>query len=209
MAGPQTSNRFGRTLQPMRVSLMGASRLHPAYVDPNIARPAKQYQWSIGLQREINRNLVVEASYVANRGVWWPIGAPNALSGANTLSQADLNLLRVHGLHQCCRKQLAEHQYLCLEFDAEDDSGLARDRSGPPRQLSRPPGRRSPPPIDPALPALVQRAGALASSGAPLGKDLKRTRCKPTLRSCFSHGLSAIGNTIRFGEEFLESMNGS
>jgi hypothetical protein len=28
-------------------------------------------QWSVGLQREFMRDLVVEASYVANRGVWW------------------------------------------------------------------------------------------------------------------------------------------
>ena len=34
------------------------------------ARP-RILQWSIGLQRELARNLVVEASYVGNRGVWW------------------------------------------------------------------------------------------------------------------------------------------
>ena len=44
----------------------------PGYFDQNAGRPARQYQWSFGLQREINQNLVVEASYVANRGVWWP-----------------------------------------------------------------------------------------------------------------------------------------
>ncbi|HSP68346.1 MAG TPA: TonB-dependent receptor, partial [Bryobacteraceae bacterium] len=41
-------------------------------VDQNAGRPPRQIQWSIGLQREITRNTVVEASYVANRGVWWP-----------------------------------------------------------------------------------------------------------------------------------------
>jgi len=39
-------------------------------VDQNAGRPARSYQWSIGLQREISRNLVVEASYVANRQNW-------------------------------------------------------------------------------------------------------------------------------------------
>src|SRR5262249_29560245 len=43
----------------------------PVAYDPNAGRPARQYQWSIGLQREINKDLVVEASYVANRGIWW------------------------------------------------------------------------------------------------------------------------------------------
>jgi hypothetical protein len=40
-------------------------------VDQNAGRPARQYQWSIGLQREIFRNLVVEGAYVGNRGIWW------------------------------------------------------------------------------------------------------------------------------------------
>jgi len=39
-------------------------------VDQNAGRPGRQYQWSIGLQREIARDLVVEAAYVANRQIW-------------------------------------------------------------------------------------------------------------------------------------------
>ncbi|MEO8097095.1 MAG: TonB-dependent receptor [Acidobacteriota bacterium] len=57
----------------------------PGFIDPNVGRPARQYQWSIGLQREINRNLVVEASYVANRGVWW---ANSLLAPNNSISQS-------------------------------------------------------------------------------------------------------------------------
>jgi hypothetical protein len=40
-------------------------------VDQNAGRPARQVQWSAGVQREIFRNLMVEASYVGNRGAWW------------------------------------------------------------------------------------------------------------------------------------------
>ena len=40
-------------------------------IDRNSGRPPRIFQWSIGLQREIMRDLVVEASYVGNRGVWW------------------------------------------------------------------------------------------------------------------------------------------
>ncbi|MEP6962632.1 MAG: TonB-dependent receptor, partial [Acidobacteriota bacterium] len=43
----------------------------PVFMDQNAGRPARQYQWSIGVQREITSNFVVEAAYVANRGVWW------------------------------------------------------------------------------------------------------------------------------------------
>src|SRR5436190_1194796 len=36
-----------------------------------LRRISRQNQWSIGVQREILRNLAIEMSYVANRGVWW------------------------------------------------------------------------------------------------------------------------------------------
>jgi hypothetical protein len=39
--------------------------------DHSAGRPPRQIQWSIGLQREISKNLMVEASYVGNRGAWW------------------------------------------------------------------------------------------------------------------------------------------
>jgi Carboxypeptidase regulatory-like domain len=40
-------------------------------LDRNAGRPARQNQWSIGVQQELSRSLVVEAAYVGNRGVWW------------------------------------------------------------------------------------------------------------------------------------------
>ncbi len=43
----------------------------PFVADQNGGRPSRQVQWSVGAQREIFRNLVVDVSYVGNRGVWW------------------------------------------------------------------------------------------------------------------------------------------
>jgi hypothetical protein len=75
----------------------------PVLMDPNSGRPPRQIQWSIGLQREITTNLVVEANYVGNRGVWWQ--APGLLNlnaitpdrlkafGLDINSQADRTLL--------------------------------------------------------------------------------------------------------------------
>src|SRR6185369_12407459 len=40
-------------------------------LDRNMGRPSRILSWSFGLQREIRRDLVVEAAYVGNRGVWW------------------------------------------------------------------------------------------------------------------------------------------
>jgi hypothetical protein len=53
-------------------------------LDRNAARPPRQNQFSIGIQREITSNFVMEASYVGNRGVWWPgpLGMLNQVSPA-------------------------------------------------------------------------------------------------------------------------------
>ena len=51
-------------------------------VDQNLGRPARLWQYSINLQREVMRDLVVEAGYVGNRGAWWMTGSltnPNLL----------------------------------------------------------------------------------------------------------------------------------
>ena len=64
-------------------------------VDQNAGRPARQIQWSAGVQREIGNNLVVEASYVANRGAWWLssiLDNYNALTPQFLLSQYGLDV---------------------------------------------------------------------------------------------------------------------
>ncbi len=54
----------------------------PFMADANQNRPPRINQWSIGLQREVTRNLLVEASYVANRSVWQsgPLGFLSQIS---------------------------------------------------------------------------------------------------------------------------------
>jgi hypothetical protein len=49
-------------------------------IAPNTGRLPRTFQWSIGFQRELTSNLVVDASYVGNRGAWW---AAPLLSGLN------------------------------------------------------------------------------------------------------------------------------
>jgi hypothetical protein len=43
----------------------------PNVIDPNAGRPARQIQWSVGIQREVIKDLVVDVAYVGNRGAWW------------------------------------------------------------------------------------------------------------------------------------------
>jgi hypothetical protein len=52
-------------------TVAGSTNSAPTAVDLNAGRPPRQSQWSVGVQQEIMRDLVVEGSYVGNRGVWW------------------------------------------------------------------------------------------------------------------------------------------
>jgi hypothetical protein len=66
----------------------------PQAQDQHAGRPARQVQWSVGIQREVAHNLLVEASYVGNRGAYWNSGgmiAPNDIQ-PSLLSQVGLNL---------------------------------------------------------------------------------------------------------------------
>ena len=64
------------------------------FIDPNAGRPARQYQWSIGIQRELLANLVLDVSYVGNRGIWWQSPALENLNAINfgTLAAHGLNI---------------------------------------------------------------------------------------------------------------------
>ena len=59
-------------------------RMRPAAVDPNGGRPPRINQWNISLQREVTKDLVLEASYVGNRGAWLQ-------SGGNLISYNAIN----------------------------------------------------------------------------------------------------------------------
>jgi hypothetical protein len=79
-------------------ALVGAGP--PVVVDQNAGRPARNYQWSVGLQREITGNLVVEAAYVGTRGIWWPFSGPTT-NPANLVNYNYLSpqLLNTYGLN--------------------------------------------------------------------------------------------------------------
>ncbi len=68
---------------PGQLPLPGTIGNPTVFIDQNAGRPSRVIQWSFGLQREIARNLLVEATYVGNRGVWWQANtmtSPNALT---------------------------------------------------------------------------------------------------------------------------------
>jgi len=65
----------------------------PFLIDQNGGRPSRSYQYSLGVQREIFKNLAVDASFVGSRGIWWPAAV---LVNYNALTPQDL--LKNYGL---------------------------------------------------------------------------------------------------------------
>ncbi|HTW67735.1 MAG TPA: TonB-dependent receptor, partial [Bryobacteraceae bacterium] len=49
-------------------------------IAPNADRLPRVFQWSIGFQREVIKDMVVEAAYVGNRGAWWTAPLLSALN---------------------------------------------------------------------------------------------------------------------------------
>jgi hypothetical protein len=79
---------------PGQYPLPGTVAPPPQLMDQNAGKPARLVQWSLGIQRELHRNLLVEATYVGNIGVWWNAGgmiAPNAIM-PSTLAAYGLSL---------------------------------------------------------------------------------------------------------------------
>jgi hypothetical protein len=70
----------------------GTTTPAPYNPDRNFNRPPRQNQWSIGIQREITPNFVMEASYVANRVAW-------LLGSLGYLSQISADRYAQYGLH--------------------------------------------------------------------------------------------------------------
>ncbi len=62
------------------------------FFDPNAGRPARQNQWSAGIQRELTKDLVIEASFVGNVGVWWQ--APGLIN----INAITPQILAAHGI---------------------------------------------------------------------------------------------------------------
>ncbi|HWF11170.1 MAG TPA: TonB-dependent receptor [Bryobacteraceae bacterium] len=63
------------------------------FLDPQAGRPPRQNQWSIGIERELKKDLALDVSYVANRGVWWQ--APSLVD----INAVTPQILAAHGFN--------------------------------------------------------------------------------------------------------------
>ena len=74
------------------VPFTGQLNSPPYWIDPNGGRPPRINQWTFGLQHAITPDLVAEAAYVGNRGVWLQANNLTDINGLNTQKLASVGL---------------------------------------------------------------------------------------------------------------------
>src|SRR5579883_179066 len=165
-------------------------------IDRNAGRPARIIQWSVGLQREVARNIVVEAEYVGNRGVWWtaPVLADvnyNALTpqgllqnwGININNPADRALLTTPINSPAVQARFPQFQVVNIA-----PAGAAPVLTVPAVY----PGFPATQPLNQALRPYPQWGGVPPFLGPPLG-DTWYDSLQAKLTKRFSHGLDLQG----------------
>jgi hypothetical protein len=95
---------FGAPYNPgLNVVPGGGIQGAPAVVDRNMGRPSRVTQWNISVQREIIRDVVVEAAFVGNHGVWESNGSSQGFSNPSVGNLINYDavspaILAAHGL---------------------------------------------------------------------------------------------------------------
>jgi len=79
-------------LNPGILPTPGTTTAPQYYYDPNAGRPPRISEWSIGVQRELSRDLLVEANWVGNAGAW------ETSSTGTSLNYVTPQILAAHGL---------------------------------------------------------------------------------------------------------------
>ena len=146
------------------------------------ARPPRTLQWSIGVQRQLQKDIVVEATYVGNRGVWW---------SAEGLDQYQCN---------CLTDQLLSHYG--LNRNNPNDLNLLTSLVGSPAAVAA--GIRTPYagfPLNQTVAQAIRpypqwaNGGPTSFLGPPMGKTwYDSLQTKATKR--FSHGLAAQASFV-------------
>jgi hypothetical protein len=87
------SSLYTATLDPGARPAPGTVGSINYFIDPNANRPGRTHTFSVNIQREVVKDLVVEAAYVGNRAAWI-IGA----TGLVNLNATPISILTAHGL---------------------------------------------------------------------------------------------------------------
>ncbi len=166
-------------------------------IAPNTARLPRIFQWSIGFQREIARNMVIEAAYVGNRGAWWT---------APLLAQMNYNGVSPQAL---------QSKY-GINIQNPTDQQLLLTPISSPNVIARFPNLANPNSVYPGFPGSEPLIAALVSEpqwyggippflGPPMGDTwYDSLQIKFTKR--YSHGLTA-GLAYTYQKELTNGVN--
>ncbi len=158
------------------------------------------FQWSIGLQREIAPNLLLEAAYVGNRGAWFT--APLlSVQQMNALTQGILSNLTTEGPGGSGKYGTTQN----MSFTNPGDYALLQDQINNPAVIARFPALANPNNVYPGFPSTATLAQALRPYpqwygvppflGPPDGRNwYDSLQVKMTKR--YSHGLTGQVNYV-------------
>jgi len=174
----------------------GATSPAPTVPDANQNRPPRINQWSVGFQREITKNFLMEASYVANRAVWLQgDGSLGILSQLSPQYLASYGLYPIPGTGPAGYNNLNDRNLLTLPLSNPaviQRFGNLLPYSGFPTSST----------LQAALYPYPQ-FGNLTVSGSPTGNSkYDSLQVKATKR--FSHGLVASG-AYTWGQGFVRA----
>jgi Carboxypeptidase regulatory-like domain/TonB dependent receptor len=173
------------TFNPAAGQAPGAVVPAPPLLDPNAGRPMRLLQWNATLQREVGRNIAVEAGYVANVGVWEEAGT--SLAPQNALSQG---ALASYGI-----TNFSNNPALGLLLNTPISSlSTAQQQQMTALGIGLPYGNfPTSQTVRQSLMPFPQYTGLIAPVGAPLGKNWYNSlQTKVTKR--FTHGLLVNAN---------------
>jgi len=164
---------------------------------PNSDRLPRIFQWSIGFQREISKDMVIEAAYVGNRGAWWT--AP-LLSQLNYNGISPQQLQTKYGINV---QNPADAQLLLTPISSPNVIARFPNLANP---NSVYPGFPSGEPLIAALVPYPQWYGGIPPFlGPPLG-DTWYDSLQVKFTKRFSHGLAA-GAAYTFQKELTNGVN--
>jgi hypothetical protein len=180
----------------------------PTAIDENENRPPRINQFSVGIQRQITNNFILEASYVANRAAWLSGGPYGYLSQISPQQYASYGLYPYPGTGPCssgggvCASTTYNNynDYLLLQQPISSPAVInamaARGRT----QLYPYTGFPGSGTLQDSLYAFPQFPG-ITDTYSPTG-DSKYDSLQIKATKRFSHGLQA-GGTFTWGQGFI------
>src|SRR5665213_3415830 len=173
----------------------GAVVTAPSLLDPTTRRPMRLLQWNVNVQREIGRDLFVEAGYVGNRGVWetattLPAAGFSSLSPENALSQSTLAALGVPSSDFSNPTLSSAFNTTISALSPAQKQALASVGLTQFLPYGNFPQNQT---VRQSLVPFPQYSGAMNPLGAPLAKNWY-DGLQTTVTKRFSHGLTANAN---------------